>query len=280
MSGFFEDLDNFDGDETFLLLACAGISIVAFIQWAFRLRRISKLGCPPFQRVPLYCAFFVGLAIIGLVISRWAAQAIRDNSGYVLLVFLMGTAFLTVTAALFPWLGIGLRDDAFERRNGAAVAALSGAILAVMLIYAGANTGEGPSFWNNVYSGGIATATLLLLWLSIAVAGGAAISVAEERDMASGLRLGGFLLAAGLILARAVAGDWHSVAATTRDLIREGWPVLPLAAIAIAVEQGLRPSAGRSTLPWPTYGLLPALFYLALALAWVMKLGWWEGMKL
>src|SRR5262249_25610457 len=34
------------------------------------------------------------------------------------------------------------------------------------------------------------------------------ISIAEERDLASGLRMCGFLLGSGLILGRAEAGDW------------------------------------------------------------------------
>jgi uncharacterized membrane protein YjfL (UPF0719 family) len=240
-------ISTFDDDGVLLLIGSAVISVIGFVRWATRLRPVLKLGSNPLQRLPLYAAFLIGFALIALVVWRWADQQIRDNSGYVLLVFLMGGAWLAVTAAVFPWLGIGLRDDAFEQRNFAAVLALSGAVLAVLLIFAGANTGDGPSFWNNVFSGGLATAALLLLWLLVTAFGRAHVSIAEDRDVASGVRFGGFLFATGLILARAVAGDWHSSAQTALDLLRDGGLVLPLALVAVIAEAGLRPSAEKSS---------------------------------
>ena len=154
------------------------------------------------------------------MVWRWADPQIRANSGYVLLVFLMGGACLTIPNALLPWLGISLRDDAFERRNFAAVLALSGAALGVMVIYSAANIGTGPSFWNNVFSCLLATGTLLLVWLVIAGLGRAAISITEERDVASGLRVCALLIAEALILGRAIAGNWVSAEATVRDFLR------------------------------------------------------------
>jgi hypothetical protein len=56
---------------------------------------------------------------------------------------------------------------------------------------------------------------------------------AEERDLASGLRLCGLLVANGLILGRAVAGNWHSEAATIHDLIHDGWAASLLSAAAL-----------------------------------------------
>ena len=75
--------------------------------------------------------------------------------------------------------------------SATAALALSGAILGVLFPFTGANMGEGPSFWNNVFSGALATGTLLLLWLLFTLATGAATSVCIERDVASGWRLGG-----------------------------------------------------------------------------------------
>jgi uncharacterized membrane protein YjfL (UPF0719 family) len=271
------DLESFDPDEIFLLLASLAISVIGFVRWLIRLRPVSKLGAHPLQRVPLYGASLVGFAVIALVVWRWADQQIRDNTGYVLLVFLMGGAWLTVSAAFFPWLGTGLRDDAFERRNCAATLALSGAVLAILIIFAAATAGEGPSFWNNVFSGGLATGVLFVLWLVVAIVGGTHISISEERDIASGLRLGGFLLGQGLILARAIAGDWHSSAQTVQDLLRDGWIAGPLAIIAVFAERALRPDKTRPNLPIVSHGVVPAVFYLAMAIFWAIRLGWWEG---
>jgi hypothetical protein len=270
-------LNDFDPDEVFLLFASAVVSLVGLVHWFRRLRSVSKLGAAPFHRAPLYLSALAGFAVLGIVILLWADQQIRDNSGYVLLVFLMGGAWLTVAGAIFPWMGIGLRDDALERRNPAATLALGGAILAVMLTFSGANTGDGPSFWNNVFSGLLATATLFFLWLVLATAGGAARSISEERDVASGIRLGSFLLSEGIILGRAVAGDWHSVEGTARDFIQLGWPGAVILVVAVAAERVLGPGPGAVHPPVLGRGVVPGVSYLLAALLWTVALGWWEG---
>jgi hypothetical protein len=102
-------------------------------------------------------------------------------------------------------------------------------------------------------------------------------SIAEERDVASGLRFGGFLLAAGLILGRAVAGNWHSELATLQDFLHDGWPAIPLCIPAVLIERMLRPSRTRPFPGWGGCGLLPAVIYFGIACAWIFHLGPWEG---
>ncbi len=50
--------------------------------------------------------------------------------------------------------------------------------------------------------------------------GKVSVSIVEERDLASGIRTGGLFIAVGLVLGRAVAGDWVSESATLRDFFR------------------------------------------------------------
>jgi uncharacterized membrane protein YjfL (UPF0719 family) len=277
-AGIMPDFENFDPDEMFLLIGSGVACIVGAMYWLLRLRPVSKLGAQPHHRTPFYLAALTGFVVLGIVVWRWADPQIRDNSGYVLLVFLMGGACLTIANALLPWLGISLRDDAFERRNFAAVLAFSGAALGVMVTYSAATVGTGPSFWNNVFSSLLATGTLLLVWLMVAVFGRAAVSIAEERDIASGLRLGALLMGEGFILGRAVAGNWVSAEATVRDFLRDGWPALALCVAAIIVEWMLRPTRGKPQPPVTTHGVVPGLGYLLAALAWCGYLGWWEGL--
>lgn len=220
----------------------------------------------------------MGFCVLSLVVWRWADQQIRDNSGYVLLVFLMGGACLTIAMALLPWLGISLRDDVYERRNFAALLTMSGAALGVMLTYSAANVGTGPSFWNNVFSSLLASGALLFIWLVMAVLGRAAISITEERDPASGLRVGILLVAEGFILGRAIAGNWVSTEATVRDFLRDGWPALAMGIAAAIVERRLRPARDNPQPSVVTHGLVPGLAYLLAALAWCGYLGWWEGL--
>jgi uncharacterized membrane protein YjfL (UPF0719 family) len=273
----------FSGDELLLLVVCGAISALGLWKWFASLQPISKLGAPRGLRLPLYVAVALGFGSLGLVIWRWADPDIPAFAGYVLLVLLMGGAWLAVSAWLFPWLGISLRDDALEQRNPAAVWALAGGILGVLLTFAGSNVGEGPSFWNNVFTGALATGMLLLGWLLLASAGGLAHTIAQERDLAAGVRLGAALVALGLVLARAAAGDWHSMRATVTDLVRDGWFAGVIVAGVLAVERMIaRPgdaSRGEASVQpsLVTQGLAPALAYLAAACAWVWQLGWWLG---
>jgi uncharacterized membrane protein YjfL (UPF0719 family) len=269
--------DDFDPDEIVLLLGCGVISLLGAWRWFRWLRPVSKLGALPLLRAPLYSAVVLGFALLWHVIWNWADPEIRTTPVYVTLVLLMGGAWLTLAAALFPWLGTGLRDDVFEARNPAAALALSGAVLGVLITFAGSNIGTGPSFWNNVFAGMVSTGALLALWLALALGADVAGSVSRERDLGAGIRLGAFLVAEGLILGRAIAGDWHSAAKTVEDFAADGWAGAALLAVAFPIERWLQ--AGRATSsssPWLA-GVCPAVLYLSSAAAWLIHLGWWEG---
>src|SRR5262249_11105088 len=136
--------------------------------------------------------------------------------------------WLILAARLFAWMGLSLRDDAVDRKNVSALIALCGAVLALGIVYAGANIGEGPSFTNNFFCDVIGFASFFLLWLFLERFGKVSRAITEDRDFASGLRTCGLFLAFGMILGRALAGDWHSEEATVRDFIRDGWPAAML----------------------------------------------------
>jgi uncharacterized membrane protein YjfL (UPF0719 family) len=220
----------------------------------------------------------VCLGIIAVGLDLWGAVEIRASPGTVLVLTLIGAFWLVVVINLFSWLGLSFRDDVVERRNVAALVALCGAVMAVSLLYTGGNLGEGPSYLENFFSAGLGTAGWLVLWILLELGTKISISIAEERDLASGLRLGGFLLATGLLLGRAVAGNWESEVATIWDFFHDGWPAAALCTIALPIETFARPSRRRPFPPWMSFGFLPAVFYLALASAWLWHLGAWEGM--
>ena len=150
-------------------------------------------------------------------------------------------------------------------------------MMSVLLIYTGGNIGEGPSFWNNIFCGVLGIGTFLVLWLCLELGGAVAQSVAEERDVATGLRAGSFAVAQGLILGRALAGDWHSMLATIEDFARAGWPAAALTVLAIVCERLLRPGPRCPFPSWKTRGLPIAALYLAIAFIWLFYLGSWEG---
>ena len=218
------------------------------------------------------------VVLIALGVWVWGAVEVRGHIDQVLFLALIGFVWLIISTHLFSWLGLSVGDDVVERRNSAALIALCGGMLGVALTYAGGNLGEGPSYWNNIFSAGLGTLGFFILWLLLETIGTASISIAEERDLASGIRLGGFLVGVGLILGRAVAGNWHSESATVHDFIHDGWTAAALCLLASVAEWFARPTRKRTSPGWLKFGLLPAAVYVGFATAWLCHLGRWEGM--
>lgn len=218
------------------------------------------------------------VALIGYALWNWGATEVRGQIHAVVFLTMLGGFWVAVSRSVFPWFGLCYVTDVGEGRNPAALVGLSGATLAAAIIYAAGGLGEGPSYWNNVFSAGLGTAVFFVLWFVLELGGCVSVSIAEERDAASGTRFGAFTLAAGLILGRATAGDWHSESATLRDFIADGCPAGVLCLAAIPIEHLLRPSRARPFPSWLGCGFLPALMYLGFATAWVFHLGRWEGM--
>ena len=97
-----------------------------------------------------------------------------------------------------------------------------------------------------------------------------------DRDAAAGVRIAGFFVGAGLILGRAVAGDWTSAGATLFDFGRIGWPVILLLALAVLIERKLRPSPETLGRPVLIGGVLPLLVYTGIGVAALEQAGPWK----
>jgi hypothetical protein len=250
------------------------VSVLQVLDLAFKRVRSSQIYFRAISACTIGCLFFISVAL-----HFWGAQEIREEWPADFLVTLYGMAWLMVSMDLFLWFGLSVRDDVIDGRNFAALIGVCCGLIAMTLIYIGGSSGEGPSYLENIFSIGLGAVAFFALWLALELAAHVSISVAEERDLASGLRLGGFLFSTGLIFGRALAGDWHSMTGTLHDFWRDGWMVLPLLGLALGAEWLLRPSRSR---PFPSgwrAGLIPATVYLALATGWVWQRGAWEGMS-
>jgi len=261
------------GDELAVTIISLVLGPLAWAYWLYRAASVVGLRKSG-SSVPMLAATF-GLAgaIILVVLTKWASTDVRDVPRYLVMYLMLGLAWVRVAAFGFPLLGLNPHDDVIERRNKAALPAFVGAIVGVALCFSGGNIGDGPGWWVVVFAAGLATVALAGIWLVVGQWSGVVDVVTIDRDVAAGWRLGGLLVACGLVFGAAVAGDWVSATSTVADFGKRGWPALVIAVIAIQIERIMRPRPDRPTAPVVESGLVPAVVYIALAVAGALLAG-------
>ena len=261
------------GDEVVVLIGSAGFATIMWWRWYRAPSKIQRLGRPATGGLALLLSpVAAGLLLFG-VLQFASASDVRDDPRYLTLYFFLGAVWIRAAVACVSLAGISPRHDTLEGANRSAAYATAGALLAATLCFAGGNIGDGPGWWVVVFSAGLATGALFLTWVVLERLTRVADVVTIERDDAAGVRLAGFLLACGLILGRAVAGDWVSAAATWNDFVIVARPVLLVFAAAVVMERFAHPTPDRPSPSVAIYGVLPALLYLGLAVLYVADLG-------
>lgn len=255
-----------DGDELFALFSCGAIALSSGVRWYGAVLRVRFFINRWQQRLVLALFPIVCLIPLQVVLKFWAAREVREGPEYDLLFLAGGAASLAFITFAIRLVGLSARDDALEARNPAAVTAVCGAWLGTTLCYTGANIGEGPTIWTTFAPAALAIGTLMVLWFFLELFTGVSESIAVDRDAASGLRLGGFLVAAGLILARAVAGNWVSWDETVHDFIFRAWPAMLLLLISIVLQRLWKPTPARPGPPVGICGVLPCAAFIAIAI--------------
>lgn len=260
------------GDETMVMLVSMVVAAVAWYRW-YAATRVKTLAIRNAGRSLFAVTPPISLALLFVVLCLWAADDVRCSGTYLAFYMFAGAAWVGFSVLWLDFLGISPRDDVIERQNLAAAFATSGAVFGITFCYAGANIGNGRGWWVVVFSAGLATIAFFGLWAMIERLTTISESVTVDRFVGAGLRLGGLLIAMGMILGRAVAGDWVSAAATVRDFAFVAWPVVPLTLLAVVIERVQSPDAshreGESLV-----GLFVAMVYLAIAGLYVFV---WQG---
>lgn len=264
------------GDEFLAAVACTLVALFTWGPWLHQAATCARVGCESRDRWGLYLYPLACAAILLAVLRRYSSWDVQGSTVYTGFYLLLGAAWVGLGARFLGLFGLSARDDVIERRNRAAGHAIGGALIGLTLCFAGGNIGDGPGWWVVVFAAGLATMTFFFLWLFLNRVTHLADAVTIERDRASGLRLAGYFIGSGLILGRAVAGDWISVDATMVDFVQTAWPVLLVWGAAALLERTFRPTHERP-LPSPlTHGLAPLAAYVALASFFVMQAGPWS----
>ena len=261
------------GDEVMVLVVSGVLALYGWVVWYTRPLGVQRLGVVPHGRGLLFTAPLLCAGILALVLVTLAASDVRDAPRYVAMYMVLGAAWIAGAARSLALVGLSARDDVAERRNPAAATAIAGALIGITLCFAGGNIGDGPGWWVVLYSAGLATGVLLSLGVVLETFTGISDSVTIDRDVAAGVRLGSFFVANGLVLGRAVAGDWISAGDTVTDFAWAAWPVVLLLAAAVMIERVARPTPNRPVAPTVSHGVLPALILLVAAAAYVASLG-------
>jgi uncharacterized membrane protein YjfL (UPF0719 family) len=197
-------------------------------------------------------------------LRRWADPRVVGHLDYSILVMLGGGMWIFVAARFLEVLGISIRDDAIERDNLAALVAVFGILSGVGIVYALSNIGTGATIWTTLFPGFVATVALLLIVFFVELTGGSvAEAITIDRDVASGLRLGGAVLGCSMILGHAAAGDWTSWKDTWSDLANRGWPAVLIGIAAGVLQRMLGPTADRPQPGVLKFGVLPATLFVA-----------------
>ena len=185
-------------------------------------------------RVAMGLLPLAALIIITVTLASLASFDVED--GWILFYILIGFAWLYFGLLLmFAFFDLSWLDDALHRNNPAAVIAVICGGLGIILTYAGSNIGDGPGWWCVFFAGGLGLAAWVILGVIVDRVTGVFKRITVGRDIPCAVRTGGYLLAGGLILGRACAGDWTSFGKTVVEF-GDGWPVLLLTAIFIGVE--------------------------------------------
>jgi len=265
-------MEEMGDDEVLALVVSLGLGGWGALGWYLNGLRTSQLGEKRGARLLLMLLPPIALYALWHVLAVDAAADVRNDGRYQFLFLAMGSIWVFLLPRALSFIGISFRDDALERRNAAASFAIAGTLGGLAALFAGSNMGEGPTIWDTVETALAATAILYASVFVLALVTSVGDTIAVERDAAAGLRFAGWALGSGLVLGAASAGDWVSDEAMIRDLFVYGWPVFALLVVAVAVELAFRP---RASAPRPSAlatGVVPAVLYLVVSLAYVSSL--------
>lgn len=263
------------GGEIIVTMMAAAAALFGWVRWYWLLSRITPLAVRPGLRQALAVAPIILCFGLIAILLFYSSDDVKSSRIYMFMYTVLGMGWLAGLTILMPLFGLSMRDDVLERGNAAAAPAIVGLMAGWMLGFAGGNIGDGPGWWVVIFCAGLSCGSLLISWIILHLIAHINDTITIERDAAAGWRFGGFMAASGLILGRAVAGDWTSAGATLRDFSEIAWPVIILLALELSVEWIFRPRGDRRPGSAFAGGVTPAVFYMGAAMVWLIAVGWW-----
>jgi uncharacterized membrane protein YjfL (UPF0719 family) len=258
--------------EDVIFFAAVLVGLILWIRWycgilSIRSFHVSRQHKSLLMTVPAVC-----LALSIVCLKTLAAGAVRSETAYIALYAAIGAGWLGAMTNVFPFLGISARDDVLERGNSAASWTVAGAVLGACCAFTGANIGEGPGFEVVIFSAVLSSLLFIAIWFAVERLTAVSESITIDRNVGAGIRLGGLLIAIGLLSGWSVAGTWVSVTATLRDFAIAACPAIVLGSVAVLVERVGFAHKSRSAIGAHISSIVAGL-YVTVAIGWIIIQG-------
>lgn len=265
---------DFSGGEFIFFFASMIGSLVGATKWYRPILTAKALHMPAAHRWVLASAPIIGWLILLVFLQNWSdPKSVAGHLDYTLLFLFGGGVWMFVGVSLLPWVGLSWRDDAVGRHNTAAVVAVAGAMLGIIIAYAYCNIGNGPTISTTLLPALVAGLTLFLLFRMVEAVADPAELITVDRDIAAGLRTGAFFIACAIVLGRAMAGDFHGWDEVFITYATFGWPAVLLVIVASACDRLFSPRPHRPRPNAIVFGLVPGLAMILAAVLFVATLG-------
>jgi hypothetical protein len=145
------------GDEVLVLLTGSVVGLICWGIWLYRTQSVHDLYGSWRERLMLMVTPAACAMLLWIILKLYAAEDVRHAGEYLLMYSAMGAGWVGILALyFFPYFGFHYLDDAVERANPAATAAICGALIGFTFAFAGGNIGDGPGWWVVVFSSGLA----------------------------------------------------------------------------------------------------------------------------
>ena len=227
-------------DEVLVFVTSCVYSGFSIVRWYGKLTPIRPVRRDKAVKHVLSLLPLISFLVIVFTLRFLASFDVVNDYVYILFYILLGYTWVFLGIRwIFRFFDISWIDDVLNMNNRAALITVSGAFLGLVMIYSGANIGDGPGWWCVVFAGGLGLVSWFLLGRLVNSFTEVFERITVDRDVYCGIRFGGYLLASGIILARACAGDWTSFYHTVIEFL-VGWPVLPLAMAILAERYYIR----------------------------------------
>lgn len=259
------------GDEVVIALAAGAGALAYWGGWLAHAAATNRLARPGRRVAAVAGSLVASLVIVVVALVTAADPQVQSSAGYILLFLAVAAATLMVVTEVGTILGLAALDGFVRGRNRATGWAVGGLWLGTGFVNAGANIGRGDTIYTTLGPLGLGLGTLIVLTVILAVATGGFRAVRLDRNTPAGVRFAGLFVAWGLILGRAVAGDWQSTQKTLEDFSRSAAAAGYILMGAACVEVALRPTIQRpQTRSWP-WMIGPAACYVVAAVAWALS---------